>query len=144
MGLLEAKLEEKLAHVAATVALEGDRTRIAMAAGMAETIRGLRVDGSLPKPLPPAGGIVYGAGCRLVGWSARESGGTDPVSVDLYTARGAGDVEPGNLVATFTVPAGGSVAHTVMPAGVSVVDGLWAVVSGTGVLAGVAWIGAVD
>jgi hypothetical protein len=137
-------VEDKLEHVAATAALEGAQTRAALAAGLAETQRGLRVDGAAYRPLPPAGGVVYGGSRRLVGWTARETGGTNAVSVDLYDGGGPGQVDPARLVATFTVPAGGAVAFTAMPAGVSFVEGLFAVVSGTGLLRGAALIGAVD
>jgi hypothetical protein len=137
-------IEDKLEHVAATVALEGARTRSEVAAGLAETQRGQRVDGAAYRPLPAAGGVVYGGSRRLVGWTVRETGGTNPASVDLYDGGDAGAVDPARLVATFTVPAGGSIAHHAMPAGVAFVDGLFAVVSGTGVLRGAVHLGAVD
>jgi hypothetical protein len=137
-------LENKVEQLAAAVALEAERTRLDVAAGLAQTQRSLRIDGAAPRPLPVAGGVVYGGARRLVGWSARETGGTNPVSVDLYDGGDTGAVDPSRLVATFTVPAGGAVAHTAMPAGISFGEGLFAVVSGTGVLRGVALIGAVD
>ena len=140
MGWVETKLE----HLASTVALEAETTRLQVAAGLAQTQRGLRIDGAASRPLPPAGGVVYGGTRRLVGWSARETGGTNDVSVDLYDGGDAGAVDPARLVATFNVPAGRSVAHTVMPAGISFGEGLFAVVTGTGVLRGAALIGAVD
>lgn len=137
-------VEDKIEHLATTVALEGERTRNEMAAGLAETQRGIRVDGATYRPLPAAGGVVYGGTRRLVGWTAREAGGANPVSVDLYDGGDAGAIDPARLVATFTVPAGGAVAPNFMPAGISFGEGLFAVVSGTGVLRGVALIGAVD
>ena len=140
MGWVENKLE----HLATAVAAEGDKTRLEMAAGLAQTQRGLRVDGAAPRPLPPAGGVVYGGARRLVGWTARETGGTNPVSVDLYDGGDAGSVDPTRLVATFTVAAGGSVAHHAMPAGINFGEGLYAVVSGAGALRGTVSIGAVD
>lgn len=140
MGWIETKLE----HLAATVALEGDRTRAEVAAGLAETQRGMRVDGAAYRPLPVAGGLVYGGTRRLVGWAARETGGTNPVSVDLYDGGDAGAVDPSRLVATFTVPAGGAVTFNAMPAGISFGEGLFAVVTGTGALRGALHIGAVD
>jgi hypothetical protein len=136
--------EDKIEHIAAAVALEGDRTRSAFAAGLAETQRSMRVDGAAYRPLPAAGGLVYGGSRRLVGWSVRETGGANPVSVDLYDGVDAGAVDPTRLVATFTVAAGGSLSHHAMPAGVAFVDGLFAVVSGTGLLRGALHIGAVD
>jgi hypothetical protein len=140
MGWVENKLE----HLATAVAAEGDKTRLEMAAGLAQTQRGLRVDGAASRPLPVAGGVVYGGARRLVGWSVRETGGTNPVSVDLYDGSDAGAIDPARLVAAFTVPAGGSTTKSIMPAGISFGEGLFAVVTGTGVLRGVALIGAVD
>jgi hypothetical protein len=137
-------IEKKLEHIAEAVALEGDRTRAQVAAGLAESQRAQRVDGAAYRPLPIAGGLVYGGSRRLVGWSARETGGTNPVSVDLYDGVDAGAVDPARLVATFTAPAGLSASHHPMPAGVAFVDGLFAVVSGTGVLRGAVHLGAVD
>ena len=137
-------VEDKLEHVAATVALEGARTRSEVAAGLAETQRGQRIDGASYRPLPTAGGLVYGGSRRLVGWTVRETGGANPVSVDLYDGADAGAVDPSRLVATFTVAAGGAVAHHAMPAGIAFVDGLFAVVSGTGLLRGAVHLGAAD
>lgn len=140
MGWVENKLQE----IAATVALENELTRTALSAGLAETQRGMRIDGAAYRPLPPAGGLVYGGTRRLVGWAARETGGVNSVSVDLYDGGNAGAVDPGRLVASFTVPAGGSVGFNAMPAGVSFGEGLFAVVTGTGSLQGALHIGAVD
>lgn len=137
-------VEEKIEHIGAMVALEAERTRDDIAAGLAQTQRGLRVDGSAYRPLPVASGVLYGGARRLVGWTARETGGTNPVSVDLYDGTDPGAVDPARLVATFTVPAGGAVAYTSTRAGISFGDGLYAVVSGSGALRGAALIGAVD
>jgi hypothetical protein len=137
-------VEDKLESVAATVALEAERTRDALSAGLAETQRGMRVDGAAYRPLPPAGGVVYGGARRLVGWSVRETGGTNAASVDLYDGGDAGAIDPTRLVGTFTVPAGGSIVAHQMPAGIAFVQGLFAVITGTGVLRGALWIGAVD
>jgi hypothetical protein len=138
-------VEDKIEHLATTVALEGERTRTEVAAGLAQTQRGLRVDGAAPRPLPTVSGLLYAGGPkRLVGWTARETGGTNPVSVDLYDGTDAGAVDPARLVVTFTVPTGGTDKLNLMPAGVSFGEGLYAVISGTGVLRGVALIGAVD
>lgn len=137
-------VEQKLEHVGAMIALESERTRTEFAAGLSSTVRSLRIDGAAYRPFPVAGGLLYGGAKRLVGWTARETGGTNPVSVDLYDGGDAGAVDPSRLVATFTVPAGGAVAYTAMPAGISFGEGLYAVLSGTGALRGVALIGAVD
>jgi hypothetical protein len=138
-------VEQKLEHVGAMVALEAERTRDAFAAGLAQTQRGLRVDGAAPRPLPTVSGILYAGGPkRLVGWTARETGGVASVSVDLYDGGDAGAVDPSRLVASLTCPAGMESKYSAMPAGISFGEGLYAVVSGTGTLRGVALIGAVD
>jgi hypothetical protein len=133
-------LEKKLEQVGASVLEEGTRTRAEFAAGLSEAQRGLRIEGAAYRPLPPASGVVYGGARRLVGWTVRETGGTAGVSVDLYDGADPGAVDPARLVATLTVPAGGSVAHT-SAHGISFVEGLYAVVSGTGALRGAVSIG---
>jgi hypothetical protein len=138
-------LEDRVDQIAATVVTEGERTRSAFEAGMAQSQRGLRIDGAAPRPLPTASGLLYAGGPkRLVGWTARETGGANPVSVDLYDGIDAGAVDPSRLVASFTCLTGGESKFAPMPAGISFGEGLYAVVSGTGALRGVALIGAVD
>jgi hypothetical protein len=142
VGIIENKIEDKLSHLSAAVTLEAARTREAYAFGLSEFRNGLRITGASFRAVPVAGGVVYGGERRLVGWSLRETGGTNPVNVDLYDGRSPGD--GGNLVATVNVPAGRSDVHSIMPAGVSFTEGLYAVVSGGGVLSGSVWLGAVD
>lgn len=57
------------------------------------------------KLCPVASGLVVGAGAQgaLGGWSIRETGGINPVSVDIYDGVSTGGV----LLASITVPAGG-------------------------------------
>jgi hypothetical protein len=138
-------LEERVEQLTTTVTEDGARTRAALEAGMAQTQRGLRIDGAAPRPLPTVTGLLYAGGPkRLVGWTARETGGTNPVSVDLYDGGDGGAVDPARLVASFTCLAGGESKQAFMPAGISFGEGLYAVVSGTGVIRGTALIGAVD
>jgi hypothetical protein len=141
VGWLEQKIETKLEHLGSAVSLEAERTRLAMAAGLKDTRNGLRVDGSAYRSIPAAGGLVYNGSKRLVGWSARETSGTNPVNVDIYDGRSPGDFS--NLVATIHLDAGKSETVPIRP-GVSFGEGLFAVVSGGGTLSGTAWIGAVD
>jgi hypothetical protein len=141
VGWLEDKIETRLEHLGSAVSLEAERTRLAMAAGLKETRNGLRVDGSAYRSIPPTGGLIYNGSRRLVGWSIRETSGTNPVNVDVYDGRSPGDFS--NLVATIHLDAGKSESVTIAP-GVSFGEGLFAVVSGGGTPSGVAWIGAVD
>jgi hypothetical protein len=138
-------VDQQVKEIVGAVALEAERTRDAFAAGLAQTQRGLRIDGAAPRPLPTVSGVLYPGGPkRLVGWAARETGGAASVSVDLYDGGDQGAVDPSRLVASFTCLAGGESKYSAMPAGISFGEGLYAVVSGTGTLRGVALIGAVD
>lgn len=132
-------VEDKLEHLSSVVALEGERTRIEMAAGLADTLRGLRIDGARYRPIVP-NAVNDNAGGRLVGWSLRADGGD--VTVTLHDGYSA----DADTVATVALAAGQSDTVTVMPAGVSYVDALYAEVTstGAGVVAGALWIGAVD
>jgi hypothetical protein len=133
-------LEKKLEEVSVSVVEEATRTRAEFAAGLTDAQRGLRIEGAAYRPLPAVTGVVYGGARRLVGWTVRETAGAAGVSVDLYDGADPGAVDPTRLVATFTIPAGGSVAHT-SAHGISFVEGLYAVVSGAGALRGALSIG---
>jgi hypothetical protein len=67
-------IEDKLQHVAATVALEGDRTRAAMALGLQETRQGLRITGARYKTAPATSSVLNNGGGRLAGWSIFANG----------------------------------------------------------------------
>lgn len=129
-------LEDKLEHFAATVALEGQRTREAFEAGLSEFVRGQRVTGAIRRPMKA--GQLYTVGGRLVGWSVRAVTGSG--TVDLYD----GHDTSGDILASIALAAGGSDAATMMPAGITFADGLYADVQGGPVLLGAVWIGAVD
>jgi hypothetical protein len=130
--------EDKLEHFAATVALEGQRTREAFEAGLSEFVRGQRVTGAIRRPIRSTPGQVYNVGGRLVGWSVRAAGGA--VTVDLYDGRDTS----GDVLASISLAAGQSDAQTMMPAGITFADGVYADVQGAGQLVGAVWIGAVD
>lgn len=132
-------IEDKLEKVAAAVAAEGERTRLEIAAGLAETLRGLRIDGARYRPIIP-NAVNDNAAGRLVGWSLRADDG--PVVVTLHDGLSA-DADP---IATIALAADTSDTATIMPAGVSYVDGLYAEVTTAngGTVAGALWIGAVD
>jgi hypothetical protein len=138
VGWFEDKIEEKLGDLAATVSLEGDKTRTEMAAALGQSIRGLRINGARPRPISPNAANVS-AGGRLVGWSVRASGGT--VALTFHDGNDAtGDV----IGATALLADGASETHSVMPAGIAFVQSLYVEVTGTGVPVGALWFGAVD
>lgn len=130
-------LEDKLEHFVATVALESERTRLAFAAGLSEFVRGQRVTGAIRRDLRGRGKLYTVAGA-LVGWSVRAVGGA--VTIDLYD----GHDNTGDLLASISLAAGASDAQTMMPAGVTFADGIFADVQGAGTVLGAVWIGAVD
>lgn len=134
-----ASIEQHFEHFAATVALEQAHTREAFAAGLAEFVRGQRVTGAIRRPVHGPGQLYTVSG-RLVGWSLRAAGGT--ATVDLYD----GHDNTGDLLASISLAAGASDAQTMMPAGVTFADGVYADVTlaGGATLLGAVWIGAVD
>lgn len=136
MGWIETKIEEKFAELAGAVALEGERTRDEMAAGLAQTIRGQRITGARPRQLSPnAANATIGG--RLVGWSVRATGGT--VALTLHDGHdAAGDV----IGVTPLLADGQAVTHTTMPAGVSFAEALYVEVTGTGTAVGALWFAA--
>jgi hypothetical protein len=132
-------VEDKIEHLAATVALEGERTRAELATAFAQTQRGLRVDGALARPIVP-NAVNYNSGRRLVGWSLRASAGD--VVINLRDGHDAG----GDVIGSIALAAGQSQTKTLMPAGVAFVEGLYVEATGAGAAAvvGALWIGAVD
>lgn len=138
MGWVDDKVSEKLGHIATAIAEDGERTRLAFAQAMAESVRGSRIDGALPRPLTPNAVNYAGAG-RLVGWSVRASGGE--VILDLYDGPGA---DPSRYLGAIDLASGASQTVWLGPAGVSVVESLYVAASGAGTPLGSVWIGAVD
>jgi hypothetical protein len=129
-------IEDKIEHIASAVSLEGERTRIAMAAGLAETQRGLRIDGALARPFVPNAININGGG-RLVGWSARAVGGA--ATVTFHDGRGT----DGDVIATVGLAGDGSSSQQwTGPQGVSFAEALFVEVTGT--VVGASWVGAVD
>lgn len=127
-------VDEKLAHLATTVALEAQRTREAFAAGQQETKDALRVTGARATPFRPT---VTSAAGRLVGWSLLA--GAAAATVVLHD----GQTADGDVVAVVAIPANASTNHAIPGAGVSFVHGLFAEVTG-GPVSGAVWLGAVD
>lgn len=127
-------VDEKLAHLATTVALEAQRTREAFAAGLAETKEGLRVTGARYAPIRPN---VTSAAGRLAGWSLLA--GAAAATVTLHDGQTADD----DVVAVIALAAGESSTVPIPGAGISFVHGLFAEITG-GPVSGAVWIGAVD
>lgn len=127
-------VEDKLAHLAATIALEGERTREAFAAGLAETKEGLRVTGARYVPIRP---MVTSAGGRLAGWSLLA--GAAAAVVTLHDGQTADD----DVVSVITLAAGEAATVPIPGAGISFVHGLFAEITG-GPVSGAVWLGAVD
>lgn len=129
-------VDEKLAEIGTKVEFESERTRLAFAAAMAETLKGLRIAGALSRPIAP-NAVNYNAGGRLVGWSVRALGGDI-----LLTLRDGHDVG-GDVVATINLSTGQSSTVPLMPTGVSFVESLYVEFSGAGTPVGAVWIGKV-
>jgi hypothetical protein len=137
VGWIEEKIEQKLADLAAATVSEGEKTRTEMAAALAQSVRGLRIDGARARPVVPNMMNVQTGG-RLVGWSVRADGGT--VQINFRDGRADGDV----IAVTPLLAAGATSTEQAMPAGVAFAEGLYVEVTGTGAATGSAWIGAVD
>jgi len=121
-----------------TIVQEAEKTRLALSAGFAESVRGQRITGALPRTFYP-NATAYPAGGRLVGWSLRAD--TNPATINLYDGPAA---DPARFLATIELAAGGSQPAWFGPGGISFVDGLYAEVTGTGTVTGALYIGAVD
>jgi hypothetical protein len=136
MGWVENKLE----HIAATVALEGERTRTDMQAGLAQTQRGLRVDAARYRTLPAGASSspLVGAPCRLLGWSILAE--SQPVRLLLRDGRSSS----GDIVVVIDLAAGESDNQTFGGSGVAFTEALWLDVTGSGTLTGSLYFGAVD
>lgn len=125
-------------RIADVVGAEGARVRAELAAGLQQTVNGLRVTAGRPAPFLP-NALNSTARGRLVGWSLRETAG-NPATVTLYAARDAGD--PNTVLAV--IPLTANAGATLLPGspGVSFGDGLYAAVSGA--VTGALYFGAVD
>lgn len=140
MGWVETKADDAIGKIAAVFTEESERTRLAFAQAMAETVRGSRIDGALARPVQ-TGAVNYAAAGRLVGWALRVAGG--PAALDLFDGPGP---DPSRYVASISLPSDGAASTvSMMPGGVSFTDSLFvAQTSGAGTVTGALWIGAVD
>jgi hypothetical protein len=145
VGWIEQKIEEKLGELAAATVAEGEKTRTEMASALAQSVRGLRIDGARARPVSP-NTLNVQTGGRLVGWSVRavDNGGGGTVQINFRDGRADGDV----IAVAAVLNVGQADTHAAMPAGVSFAEGLYVEVIATGTPAatvtGSAWIGAVD
>lgn len=124
---------------------ELEKVRAEIRAGLAETRNAMRVGGHRSAPLLP-NALASTSGGRLVGWSIRETSGTNPVVVTLYDGR---DVTA-DVLAVVPLPAGGAATASLGLPGVSFGDGLYVGTSTApgsataGAAAGAVWFGSVD
>lgn len=137
MGLLEKKLDD----LAASVVEQSAMTRARVEASTAETLRGVRLDGALSRPIRLNAEVFSNAG-RLVGWSLRA------VNSDATVTFHDGHSTDADPIATVIVKSAGGPLDTVpLPgAGIAFVDALFAEVTfatpgPTVALIGAAWIG---
>jgi hypothetical protein len=123
-------------RIADVVGAEGARVRAELAAGLQQTVNGLRVTAGRPAPFLP-NALNSTARGRLVGWSLRETAG-NPATVTLYNGRDTG----ADVLAV--IPLTANAGATLLPGspGVSFGDGLYAAVSGA--VTGALYFGAVD
>lgn len=89
----------------------------------------------LPIKMPVSSGtaLIVGGRGRLMGFSARETGGVNPAQVDLYS----GNVALTDLVVTVDLAPGGSTRDWYGPMGIDVEDLTMNVVSGA--VTGAVW-----
>jgi hypothetical protein len=131
-------IEHLADRIADAVALEGQRVRAELAAGLSDTVNGLRVTAARPAKLNPNALNATSAG-RLVGWSLRETSGGAPAVVTIYDGREAASADP---IVTLPLLAGGGATQMPAATGVSFGDGLFVQV--TGAVVGSLFFGAVD
>jgi len=130
--------EHLVEKLTSTIVQEAEKTRIALSSAFAESLRGQRITGALPRPITP-NAINYSARGRLVGWSLRVD--TAAATVNLYDGPAA---DASRYLGTVELAAGTSSAQWLGPGGVSITDGVFVEVIGTGTVTGALWIGAVD
>jgi hypothetical protein len=139
VGWIENKLEEKLGELSAAVVSEGDKTRTEMSAALAQSVRGQRIQGALPRKVTP-NATVYSAGGRLVGWSVKADAG--PVEIIVHDGHDAS----GDVIAVIDLQDQENQTQWLGPGGISFVEGLYIECNGTGAagLVGPVYLGAVD
>lgn len=115
-----------------------------MRADVAESVGGVMLRASRPVPLTVLPTILSGSPGRLVGWSVRETTGTNPYVIRLHN----GDNSGADLVAAITGSQGTADNKWFGPGGISFTEGLYVeLVTGAGLsnsVEGVIFLGAAD
>ncbi len=120
------------------MALQEERVRSQIAAGLVETRNALRLQGARSEPLNGSR-LLWGGSGRLVGWSLRATGGA--VAVTLHDGR---PETLGDVLAVIDLAAGQSATVGLPGSGVSVTEACSAVVTGAGTVSGAVFLGAKD
>lgn len=137
--------QKALDSLAERVVLEGERVRAELQAGLTETRNAVAITAARSVPLPQTSQLLLAGRGRLTGWAVRVRGGT--VLVTLRDGRDNGAEELAAFTMANNGEAVGSSAYSYPGAGVTVTEGLYfdlTVVSGTPVLGGALYFGAVD
>lgn len=130
---MKNEIERILAHLDA----EREHSRDVMRAAMSQFANGTRLKAARPVLLRPQS-LLWGGGCRLVGWSVRAVGGV--ATLNLRNGRDSS----ADIVATITLSADGVTATQWLgPGGVDVGEALWADYA-AGAVTGTVYLGAVD
>jgi hypothetical protein len=117
-------------------ALQGEKIRATIAAGLTETTNAVRLQGARVVQLRPGATVAHAGRGRLVGWSVRsDAGGT----LTLHDGRST----DADVLAVIQLAAGG--AHTVWfgPGGISITEAVYLSAPAV-VTSGALYIGAVD
>jgi hypothetical protein len=115
-----------------------------MRADVAESLGGVMLRSARPVALTVLPTLLSASPGRLVGWSVRETVGTNPYVLRFHN----GDNPGADLVAMVTGSAGTADSHWFGPGGISFTEGLYVeVVTGAGLsqaIEGVIYLGAAD
>jgi hypothetical protein len=114
-----------------TIVQEAEKTRLALTAGFADSMRGQRIVGALARQITP-NAQNYTAGGQLVGWSVLATG-----AVRLIVHDGATAADP---VIAIVDLVDGENDTTWLGHGVGFIDGLYIEQVGTGTAAGAFYI----
>jgi hypothetical protein len=131
-------IEDKLHHVAATVALEGEHTRAALAAGLQATIGGLRVTGARYRTVPQQSTLLNNGPGRLAGWSVYANG-----AAVRYVFHDGHDASA-DVIAVVDLANLEQETQWLGGAGVTFVESLFVEVIGTGPGLGAVYLAATD
>lgn len=130
--------EKVVEKIAEHVALEGEKIRDEVRAGLVETRNGLRVTAARYVPLPANSAPANLGPGRLVGWSALATGG--PVRVTFHDGRDTA----GDVFSILDLVDGESDRTWFGTNGISFGEALYLELTGAGALTGAVYLGAVD